>query len=83
MGAKSARKYYQAQARSVVDSIDRILRRINPKYTPNWLYLELHHVYQQSQCILAERERDMQGYKDEIKIGIGDPATNTCNHPRR
>ena len=66
MGAKSARKYHQAQAKSVVDSIGRILKRVNPEYIPYWLLSELHNSYHVSQCILAERERDMQDYGDEI-----------------
>jgi len=66
LGAKSARKYHRTQAKSVVDSIERILKRVNPKYTPDWLLAELHNSYHVSQCILAERERDMQDYGDEI-----------------
>ena len=66
MGAKSARKYHRTQAKSVVDSIERILKRVNPKYTPGWLLSELHNSYHVSQCILAERERDMRDYGDEI-----------------
>jgi len=62
LGAKAARKYHQTQAKSVVDSIGRILQRVNSKYTPNWLLLELHNSYHVSQCMLAERERDMRDY---------------------
>jgi len=66
MGAAASRKYHQEQAQSVVNSLGRILERLNPKYTPYWLLLELDNSYHTSQCILGERERDMKDHGDEI-----------------
>ncbi len=63
---KSARKYHQNQAKAVVDSLGRIINRVNPRYTPAWLLLELHNSYRTSQHILAERERDMRDHGEEI-----------------
>jgi len=40
MGAKSARAYNRNQAKSLVDGLQRIIDRINPKYTPaGYLYI--------------------------------------------
>ncbi len=66
MGAKSARKYHRNQAKSVADSIGRIINRIKPRYTPQWLLSELHNSYHIAQCMQGERERDMRDYGDEI-----------------
>jgi len=66
MGMESARKYHQSQAKAVVDSLGRIINRVNPRHTPAWLLLELQNSYHTSQCILSERERDMHDYGDEI-----------------
>ena len=66
MGMESARKYHQSQAKAVTDSLGRIIDRVNPRYTPAWLLLELHNSYHTSQCILSERERDIRDYGDKI-----------------
>ena len=66
MGAKSARRYHRSQAKSVADSLGRIIKRLNPRYTPLWLSMELSKSYHTAQCIQAERERDMISYRDEV-----------------
>lgn len=66
MGMESARKYHQNQAKAVVDSLGRIINRVNPLYIPTWLLTELYDSYRISQNILSERERDMHDYGEKI-----------------
>ena len=66
MGTISSRKYHQNQAKSVVNSIGRIIKRVNPEHTPDWLLKELDEAYRVSQHILAERTRDIQDHGEEI-----------------
>ncbi len=63
---ESARKYHQNQAKAVVDSLGRIINRVNPLYIPTWLLTELYDSYRISQNILSERERDMHDYGEKI-----------------
>jgi len=55
-GAERVREYYYDQARTLVNILDRILLRLNPRTNPIWLLSELREAYHISQCILAERE---------------------------
>ena len=57
MGTEDARRYNRDQAKSMVDGIQRILDRVNRKYTPIWMLVELDHLNYISQCILQEFER--------------------------
>ena len=66
MGATSARRYRRDQAKSVADGIDRILKRINKKYTPHWMMYELREAQHKSQCVVGEFEQVMKGYGDEL-----------------
>ena len=66
MGTKAVRQYHRNQAKSVVDGLGRILKRINSTYTPAWMIHELHEAYNIAQCIQAEAERVMKGFGDEI-----------------
>ena len=67
MEAKSVRRYHRSQAKSVADSLGRIIKRLNPRYTPAWLFTELYNSYHTAQCIQQERERDMLAFKEAGK----------------
>ena len=60
MSREAALQYHYNQAKSVEDSLDRILRRLNYLYTPNWLIDELVASSHTIQCIRSERERDLK-----------------------
>lgn len=60
-GAERAKEYYHNQARTLVNILERILLRLNPRTNPIWLLSELREAYHIGQCILAEREME----KDE------------------
>ena len=62
MSAKTARQYHFQQSKIVVDSVSKVLNRINPEYTPNWLLCELEKINHVSQCILAERRRILKDF---------------------
>ena len=64
MGAKSARAYNRNQARGLVMGLERIINRVNKRYTPYWLLKELDEANHKAQCILGEFERIMRGYND-------------------
>lgn len=66
MGAKSARRYHYNQAKSVENSLGRIIARLNPISIPSWLHIELNNSYHTAQCMRDERERDMLACGDEI-----------------
>ena len=66
MSAEAARQYNRQQAKSLSDSIQRILNRVNRKYTPTWMLVELEDANHKAQCIQQEFERIMQGFGDEI-----------------
>lgn len=66
MGAESARKYNRDQAKSLALGIQRIIDRINRKYTPNWMISELNEANHKAQCIQHEFEREMGSYGDKI-----------------
>jgi len=59
MGVLVAKKYHYNQAKKVRSALGRIITRLNPLYTPDWLLKELDESYHTSQCIEAERLRDM------------------------
>jgi len=65
MGASSARRYNRNQAKHVVDGVQRILDRLNVKYTPDWLLSELHDLNHTAQCIQGEFQKIMRGYGEE------------------
>jgi len=64
-GTERVREYYYDQARTLVNILDRILLRLNPRTNPIWLLSELHEAYHIGQCILAEREREREGRNKE------------------
>lgn len=66
MGAKSARAYNRNQAKFLVQGLQRIIDRVNPKYAPFWMLEELDAANHKAQCIQQEFERIMEGYGDEI-----------------
>jgi hypothetical protein len=61
MGAESSRRYNRDQAKSLAEGIQRILARVNLKYTPSWLISELHEASHKAQCIQYEFEMVMKG----------------------
>ena len=63
MSGISARKYNRDQAKNLSDGIQRILDRINCKYAPNWMLLELWEARHRAQCIKWEFERVMENEK--------------------
>jgi hypothetical protein len=67
MSAEAARKYNRDQAKSLADGIQRIIDRINKKYTPFWMHLELREASHKAQCILQEFERIMRDCSDGKK----------------
>ena len=69
MSTEAARRYHYNQATSVVESLQRILNRINFRYTPDWLIAELEKSSQTAQCIQAERRRVMKYYEKALKGG--------------
>ncbi len=66
MGAESARLYNYNQAKQVVDSLGRIISRINKKHTPTWMRKELEYAYHKTQCIQQEHERIMLSFGEKI-----------------
>ena len=66
MGAISARKYNRDQAKNLSAGIQRILDRVNRKYTPMWMLLELNEARHKAQCIQGEFERVMRGFGDKL-----------------
>jgi len=66
MSAISARKYNRNQAKHLVDGIQRILDRINRKYTPIWMLKELMEANHKAQCIQREFEMVMRDFGDEL-----------------
>ena len=66
MGAKSARAYNRNQAKFLVNGLQRIKDRINPRYTPDWLLKELDAAIHKADCILGEFESIMKDHGDEI-----------------
>jgi len=67
MGAKSARAYNRNQAKYLVDGLQRILDRINRKYTPYWMLSELYEANHKAQCIQQEFERVMEEHGDDLR----------------
>jgi len=65
MGAKSARAYDRNQAKFLVEGLQRIIDRINPKYAPYWLLKELDAASHKAQCIQEEFEWIMKDHGDE------------------
>jgi ABC-type transport system involved in cytochrome c biogenesis ATPase subunit len=66
MGAETARQYNRNMAKNLSAGIQRILDRINQKYTPLWMLAELEEARHKAQCIQQEFESIMRGYGDEI-----------------
>ena len=66
MGAKSAREYNRNQARNLVNGIQRIIDRVNPRYTPDWMLKELDEANHKAQCIHGEFEHIMKDHGDII-----------------
>ncbi len=62
MGAESARRNAHERARNLVASLERILGRLNFKYSPNWLWDELEEDLRKAQIIEAECRRVMEGF---------------------
>ena len=69
MSQEAARRYHYNQAKSVAESLQRILNRINCRYTPMWLMMELRESAHIAQCIQAERRRDMEDFEQALKGG--------------
>ena len=67
MSTEASRRYHYNQATSVAESLQRILNRINFRYTPDWLIAELEKSSQTAQCIQAERRRDIEDYEKALK----------------
>jgi hypothetical protein len=57
MGIESARIHNCQMSASVVNGLQRIIDRLNPIYTPDWLLKELDDLWDKAQCINAEFER--------------------------
>ena len=57
MGIKSARIHNCQMSASVDNGLQRIIDRLNPRYTPDWLLKELDDLWDKAQCINAEFER--------------------------
>ena len=66
MGAEAARKYNRDMAKNLSAGIQRILDRVNRKYTPTWMLLELDEARHKAQCIQGEFERVMRGFGDKL-----------------
>ncbi len=62
MSTEAAREYHYNQAKSVAESLQRILNRINFRYAPNWLITELKASSHTAQCIQAERRRIIEDF---------------------
>ena len=60
MCRESALQYHCDQAKSVEDSLGRIIDRLNYERTPQWLIDELSKSYQTMQCIHGERRKDRE-----------------------
>ncbi|MEA3438432.1 MAG: hypothetical protein U9R43_18355 [Thermodesulfobacteriota bacterium] len=67
MGGKSARAYNRNKAKFLVEGLQSIINRLNPKYTPVWMLQELDGASQKAQSILEEFERIMEEHGDESK----------------
>lgn len=65
MSTEASRRYNYTQARQLVDSIGRIIERMNPKYTPQWLMTELNASYHKAQCIQREFKMVMRDFGDK------------------
>ena len=63
MSTEAAREYHYNQAKSVAESLQRILDRLNFRYTPSWLIRELKESSHTAQCIQAERRRIIEDFK--------------------
>ena len=57
MGIESARIHNCQMSASVVNGLQRIIDRLNPIYTPDWLLKELDDLNQKVQIVNAEFER--------------------------
>ena len=57
MGIESARIHNYQMSESLVSGLQRIIDRLNPRYTPDWLLKELDDLWDKAQCINAEFER--------------------------
>ena len=57
MGIESARIHNCQMSASVVNGLQRIIDRLNSRYTPDWLLKELDDLWDKAQCINAEFER--------------------------
>ena len=66
MGAESARKYNRDLAKNLSSGIQRILDRVNRKYTPTWMLIELDDAGHKAQCIQHEFEMVMRGFGDKL-----------------
>ena len=66
MSGISARKYNRDMAKNLSAGIRRILDRVNRKYTPTWMLLELIEAEHKAQCIQREFEMVMKGFGDEL-----------------
>ncbi len=64
MSAKAARQYRYEQAKNLAASLERILNRLNYRYSPNWLWDELEEDLRKAQSIQAECRRVMEGFGD-------------------